>query len=76
MTKEEVAQVVAYCDENKISYKQRLAVLGIKPWRFYDVKRKYAPKEDGENAALIPGGTYHISGVVVYLPSFHLFRIG
>ena len=28
MTKEEVAQVIAYCDENKISYKQRLEELG------------------------------------------------
>lgn len=27
MTKEEVAQVIAYCDENKISYKQRLSEL-------------------------------------------------
>lgn len=32
MTKEEVAQVIAYCDENKISYKQRLAELGVNPW--------------------------------------------
>ena len=31
MTKEEVAQVIAYCDENKISYKQRLSELGISP---------------------------------------------
>ena len=44
MTKEEVAQVIAYCDENKISYKQRLAELGINQWNFYDAKRKYAPK--------------------------------
>ena len=50
MTKEEVAQVIAYCDENKISYKQRLAELGVNPWSLYDAKRKYAPKEDGENA--------------------------
>ena len=49
MTKEEVAQVIAYCDENKISYKQRLSELGISPWNFYDAKRKYAPKEEGEN---------------------------
>ena len=41
MTKEEVAQVIAYCDENKISYKQRLSELGISPWNFYDSKRKY-----------------------------------
>ena len=62
MTKEEVAQVIAYCDENKISYKQRLSELGISPWNFYDAKRKYAPKEEGENAGeflqLIPGGSF------------------
>ena len=62
MTKEEVAQVIAYCDENKISYKQRLSELGISPWNFYDAKRKYAPKEEGDNAGeflqLIPGGSF------------------
>ena len=62
MTKVEVAQVIAYCDENKISYKQRLSELGISPWRFYDAKRKYAPKEEGDNAGeffqLIPGGSF------------------
>ena len=41
MTKEEVARVIAYCDENKISYKQRLSELGINPWSFYDAKRIY-----------------------------------
>ena len=62
MTKEDVAQVIAYCDENKISYKQRLSELGISPWNFYDAKRKYAPKEEGDNAGeflqLIPGGSF------------------
>lgn len=62
MTKEEVARVIAYCDENKISYKQRLSELGVNPWRFYDAKRKYAPKQEGDNAGeflqLIPGGTF------------------
>ena len=62
MTKEEVAQVIAYCDENKISYKQRLSELGISPWNFYDAKRKYAPKEEGDNAGeflqLITGGSF------------------
>ena len=56
MTKEEVAQVIAYCDENKISYKQ------LNPWSFYDAKRKYAPKEEGENSGeflqLVPGGSF------------------
>ena len=62
MTKEEVAQVIAYCDENKISYKRRLSELGVRPWCFYDAKRKYAPKEEGDNAGeflqLIPGGSF------------------
>ena len=54
--------MIAFCDENKISYKQRLAELGINPWNFYDAKRKYAPKEEGENAGellqLVPGGSF------------------
>ena len=62
MTKEEVTQVIAYCDENKSSYKQRLAELRINPWSFYDAKRKYASKADGENAGqflqLVPGGSF------------------
>ena len=62
MTKEEVAQVIACCDGNKISCKQRLSELGSNPWSFYDAKRKSAPKEEGDNAGeslqLIPGGTF------------------
>lgn len=62
MTKEEVAQVITYCEENKISYKQRLAEMGVTPWSFYDAKRKYAPKEDGDNAGeflqLMPGEAF------------------
>ena len=62
MTKEEVAEVVAYCEENKVSYKQRLAELGINAWNFYDAKRKYAPKQEGENAGeflqLVSGGAF------------------
>ena len=54
--------MIAYCDENKISYKQRRSELGIRPWNFYDAKRKYAPKEEEENAGeflqLIPGGSF------------------
>ena len=49
MTKEDVAQVIAYCDENKISCKQRLSELGISPWNFYGAKRRYVLKEEGEN---------------------------
>lgn len=50
MTKEEVAGIVAYCEEKKISYKQRLDELGIPTWKFYNSKRKFAPKQDGDNA--------------------------
>ena len=62
MTKEEVAQVIAYYDESKISYKQRLSEFGISLWIFYDAKRNYAPKVEGDNAGeflqLIPGGSF------------------
>jgi len=62
MTKEEVAEVIAYCDENRISYKQRLSEFGISNWSFYSAQRKYAPKQEGDNAGdflqLIPGGTF------------------
>ena len=49
MTKEEVAQVIAFCDENKISYKHRLSELGISPCSFYDAKHKCVLKEYGEH---------------------------
>ena len=50
MTQEEVAQVIAYCEENKVSYKQRLDELGIDARMIYDAKRKYAPKLEADNA--------------------------
>lgn len=38
MTKGEVAQVVTYYEENKVSFSQRLEELGIPAWPFYDAK--------------------------------------
>lgn len=62
MTKEEVAQVITYCEENKVSYKQRLSELGVNTWSFYDAKRKYTPKQEGDNTGeflqLVPGGAF------------------
>ncbi len=62
MTKEEEAGIVAYCTENNISQKQRLAELGISEWQFYSSKRKYAPKRGGDNVGeflqLVPGGAF------------------
>lgn len=67
MTQEEVAQVIAYCEENKVSYKQRLDELGIAAWMFYDAKRKYAPKQEADSAGdflqLVPGGTFFPSPI-------------
>ena len=62
MTKEEVEQVVAYCEENKVSFRQRLEELGVPAWSFYDAKRKYTPKQEADNAGdflqLVPGGAF------------------
>lgn len=67
MTKEEVAEVVTYCEENKVSFRQRLEELGIPAWSFYDAKRKYAPKQEGDNAGdflqLVPGGAFFPSPI-------------
>ena len=38
MTKEEVAQVITYCEENKVSFRQRFEELRITQWAFYDAK--------------------------------------
>lgn len=62
MTKEEVAAIVSYCLENNVSQKAYLAELGINPWTFYDAKRKYAPKQEGDNVGeflqLVSGGVF------------------
>ena len=38
MTREEVAEVITYCKKNDVSYKTRLAELGIPVWKFYGRK--------------------------------------
>ena len=62
MTREEIAAIEAYCDDNKISRKNRLAELGISEWQFYSSKRHYAPSRDGVNVGgflqLEPGGAF------------------
>ena len=47
MTREEVAEVMTYCKKNGISYKTRLAELGIPAWKFYDSKSRYALEHNG-----------------------------
>lgn len=69
MTREEVAEVMTYCKENGISYKARLAELGIPAWKFYDSKARYALEQEsaeskGEFLQLCAGGSF------VPMPSF------
>lgn len=46
MTREEVAEVITFCKKNDISYKARLAELGIPAWKFYDSKSRYALEQE------------------------------
>ena len=63
LSKQEVLEIMAYCKENGSTYKSRLRELNIKPWRFFDAKRKYieCPDESskgGEFVQLVPGGDF------------------
>jgi hypothetical protein len=53
MTKEEVAEIVSYCEEHKISYKKRLKELDIPLWKFYDSKRRYCPDNKNTNGEFL-----------------------
>ena len=50
MTREEVAEIINYCQTNQITYKARLQKLGIPTWRFYESKAKYAEEEASERS--------------------------
>lgn len=68
MTQEEVASVMLYCKEKGITYKARLAELGIQEWRFYSSKTRHAKAQSGESAGeflQLTGG-----GPLVPMPSF------
>ena len=65
ITQEEVAQIIYYCEEHKVSYKSRLEELNIPVWQFYEVKRKYLEKcsnhkdsMKGDFIQLTDGGSY------------------
>lgn len=70
MTKEEVASVVKYCNDNGVSYKARLSELCVPEWRFYESKRHYA-KEQASSAS--PSGEFlqlTAGGDFVPMPAF------
>ena len=66
MTKEEVemANIVKYCNDNDVSYKARLSVLGVPEWRFFESNRHYAKEQasssspSGEFCQLTAGGGF------------------
>lgn len=70
MTKEEVASIVKYCNDNSVSYKASLSELGVPEWRFFEIKRRYAKEHApsastaGEFLQLTAGGDF------VPMPSF------
>lgn len=70
MTKEEVASIVKYCNDNGVSYKARLSELGVPEWKFFESKRRYA-KEQASSAS--PAGEFlqlTAGGDSVPMPSF------
>ena len=70
MTKEEVASIVKYCNDNGVSYKSRLSELGVPEWKFFESKRRYA-KEQASSAS--PAGEFlqlTAGGDFVPMPSF------
>ena len=45
LSKEEVLEIIAYCDSNGVTRKSRLKELGIGEWAFYEAKRRYLQQE-------------------------------
>lgn len=45
LSKEEVLDIIAYCKENNVNRKDRLAELGIGEWSFYEARRRYLKEE-------------------------------
>ncbi len=74
MSKEQVAEIMLYCQEHGISHKARLAELGHSAWSFYESRRRYAKEQEenpslaGEFLQLTAGGRF------VPMPSFSTNR--
>ena len=45
LSKEEVLEIISYCDSHKIQRSVRLKELGITHWEFYKSRRKYLENE-------------------------------
>ena len=62
MTKEQVTEIVRYCSENSVSYKQRLKEIGVSEWSFFRAKRIYREEEsrvpEGDFIRLFPDSPF------------------
>lgn len=70
MTREEVAEIIMYCKEHKVTYKSRLAELNIPVWRFYDSKSRYAEELSCLNTSKGDFIELGQSGTFIPIPSF------
>ena len=70
MTREEVAEIIMYCKEHKVTYKSRLAELNIPVWRFYDSKSRYAEEQSSGNTSKGDFIELGQSGTFIPVPSF------
>lgn len=70
MTREEVAEIIMYCKEHKVTYKSRLAELNIPVWRFYDSKSRYAEEQSSGNTSKDDFIELGQSGTFIPGPSF------
>src|SRR3712207_7223148 len=70
MTREEVAEIIMYCKEHKVTYKSRLAELNIPVWRFYDSKSRYAEEQSCVNTSKGDFIELGQSGTFIPVPSF------
>lgn len=70
MTREEVAEIIMYCKEHKVTYKSRLEELKIPVWRFYDSKSRYAAEQSSGKTTQGEFIELPHSGSFVPVPSF------
>ena len=45
LSKEEVLEIISYCDTHEVQRKTRLRELGITEWNFYKSRRQYLRQE-------------------------------
>ena len=48
LTKQEMEEIVQYCQENGKSFKERLIELNIPAWKFYDARKKYCYRDSSK----------------------------